>query len=679
MAQRQLDAASLAPPPGEPEILALDLTPTAITLHARAGAAWQPIGQAGLEGETVAADIAELRARAMETVGLTGPVRLWLPESEVHRIPLPDAMQAAAPKALTEFAVRAVWPSAEARPSEIALAVLPGASAESEEGREEGGEIVAVDGAVWHEARAYCARWGFMPGTVSTRLSARGRAGGAAQDAAGDGPVLAIRAVPAKHPGGLAWPPRRLGLGIAAAAITAVFALAIAGQSGIWPFAPAGLRDAEVPAAGTMAGPPRPSAKIAAAPGPAGPAAAPDVSLAEDPARVAADLPGAPAAAPAPGPAVTASGAGDLRLARQPAIVLNSAERRVDLGRLSRDGPARTADRDAVSLSRPLASAPGARARTRASDRPTARVPEGPTMPPVPPAGLSGRTPDLAPLAPPLAAPVADATAQSAPPAIAVRRFAALASPGPLPWLGERPDFDLPERVQEAPSPPDPAASPAEGEAEIEAEPGAAADRPTSDPADPPEPATPPEPTTDLAAAPPPPQRPTVPAPEAEPSPEPPSAASARGPDAVAVAAPEAEPAAPADDAPDGDAQAAEAEAGPDLAAVPPPPVRPEDLDTPAPTPAPEPALTAAPARIAPRSVRDAATVGGLALDRASLLGIIEAGGGREALVRLSDGRFRRVSRGDEVDGWEISRIGPDALSLTRRGQTRVLLLVGQE
>ncbi len=77
-----------------------------------------------------------------------------------------------------------------------------------------------------------------------------------------------------------------------------------------------------------------------------------------------------------------------------------------------------------------------------------------------------------------------------------------------------------------------------------------------------------------------------------------------------------------------------------------------------------------------PSSVKDAAKRTGLILDKTNLIGIIDAKSGRQALLRLSDGDFRKVSRGDKIDGWRVSAIGREAVRLSRQGQHRTLLLV---
>ena len=111
------------------------------------------------------------------------------------------------------------------------------------------------------------------------------------------------------------------------------------------------------------------------------------------------------------------------------------------------------------------------------------------------------------------------------------------------------------------------------------------------------------------------------------------------------------------------------------VAVAPPPQPRPQEL-------AAGPVRLAVPqvrvGKIAPRRVGRAAVERGLILNDTSLIGIIDARSGREALVRLPTGNYRRVSRGDKLDGWQVSAISGDSMRLTRNGQRRVLLLVTQ-
>ncbi|MEM7176480.1 MAG: hypothetical protein AAF503_02140 [Pseudomonadota bacterium] len=78
------------------------------------------------------------------------------------------------------------------------------------------------------------------------------------------------------------------------------------------------------------------------------------------------------------------------------------------------------------------------------------------------------------------------------------------------------------------------------------------------------------------------------------------------------------------------------------------------------------------------RAVGKAAQHNGIPLDRTSLVGIINMTSGREALLRLPSGGFRRVGRGDDVAGWQVSMIGHDAMQLSQGTRRRTLLLVGR-
>ena len=93
--------------------------------------------------------------------------------------------------------------------------------------------------------------------------------------------------------------------------------------------------------------------------------------------------------------------------------------------------------------------------------------------------------------------------------------------------------------------------------------------------------------------------------------------------------------------------------------------------------PAATPVETAA--RVAaPKPVARSADDVGLPLARVALIGIIHLQDGRRALLRLPDGSFRRVGRGDALDGWKVRLIGRDAVRLEQAGETRTLLLVGR-
>jgi hypothetical protein len=77
-----------------------------------------------------------------------------------------------------------------------------------------------------------------------------------------------------------------------------------------------------------------------------------------------------------------------------------------------------------------------------------------------------------------------------------------------------------------------------------------------------------------------------------------------------------------------------------------------------------------------PPGIASAAVQDGLALGATSLIGVIDARSGREALLRLPSGDFRKVARGDTVAGWRVGAIGQDTMRLTRGGESRTLLLV---
>jgi hypothetical protein len=104
-------------------------------------------------------------------------------------------------------------------------------------------------------------------------------------------------------------------------------------------------------------------------------------------------------------------------------------------------------------------------------------------------------------------------------------------------------------------------------------------------------------------------------------------------------------------------------------------------VQAPAPPARPERPRQAAPAaafriQAAPPPVGSAAAQGSLSLDATSLIGVIDANTGREALLRTPSGDFLKVHRGDEVAGWRVNAIGQDAMRLTRGGESRTLLLV---
>lgn len=62
-----------------------------------------------------------------------------------------------------------------------------------------------------------------------------------------------------------------------------------------------------------------------------------------------------------------------------------------------------------------------------------------------------------------------------------------------------------------------------------------------------------------------------------------------------------------------------------------------------------------------------------LALGRVSLVGVFGTSKNRRALVRMPNGRFKKVSVGDRVDGGRVAAIGGDQLRYTKGGRTVTL------
>lgn len=141
--------------------------------------------------------------------------------------------------------------------------------------------------------------------------------------------------------------------------------------------------------------------------------------------------------------------------------------------------------------------------------------------------------------------------------------------------------------------------------------------------------------------------------------------------------APEAEPEGSDDPTgePSASVEADPAEDASDLAAVdaPRPKARPEDMAD----RARQAAVTAEFGdKSSPAKVRQAASLQGLKLDSTSLIGVLDARSGRQALLRTAGGDFVKVGRGDTVEGWRVSTINRDAVRLTKGSQSRTLLLV---
>lgn len=79
-----------------------------------------------------------------------------------------------------------------------------------------------------------------------------------------------------------------------------------------------------------------------------------------------------------------------------------------------------------------------------------------------------------------------------------------------------------------------------------------------------------------------------------------------------------------------------------------------------------------------PTSARVASTAtikDGINLGDISLIGIFGTSKTRRALVRLPQGRYVQVTRGDNVSGWTVSAVSEDAVRIQKRGRNHVLRL----
>ena len=85
-------------------------------------------------------------------------------------------------------------------------------------------------------------------------------------------------------------------------------------------------------------------------------------------------------------------------------------------------------------------------------------------------------------------------------------------------------------------------------------------------------------------------------------------------------------------------------------------------------------AAAAAPSGPIPGGVADAATLeNAIALREINLIGVYGRPDDRRALIRLANGRYLRVSVGDNLDGGRVAAIGNDSLNYTRSGRTITL------
>ncbi|MEM6439697.1 MAG: hypothetical protein AAF763_08415, partial [Pseudomonadota bacterium] len=66
---------------------------------------------------------------------------------------------------------------------------------------------------------------------------------------------------------------------------------------------------------------------------------------------------------------------------------------------------------------------------------------------------------------------------------------------------------------------------------------------------------------------------------------------------------------------------------------------------------------------------------GRLDLRSMALLGVVSGPEGRRALLRLPSGAVRRVSEGQEVDGWRVSAIDDISVRIVDAGRVRTLTM----
>jgi type IV pilus biogenesis protein PilP len=87
---------------------------------------------------------------------------------------------------------------------------------------------------------------------------------------------------------------------------------------------------------------------------------------------------------------------------------------------------------------------------------------------------------------------------------------------------------------------------------------------------------------------------------------------------------------------------------------------------------------TVAPSGPTAGSVAQAATLdNAINLREVNLIGIYGGSGDRRALIRMSNGRYLRVTVGDRLDGGRVTAISASSLSYTKRGRPITLQVPG--
>ena len=197
--------------------LALDLTAEAIILHERAShGGWKKFASAQLDDPEFPMVIGLLRAEAEAQIGGREPVRLWLPGEQVlkRRMRIEDVPPAARLRAAFDY----VDHETVYRPEDVAVAVAPA-------NRNGEATLLITFAETWREARDYAARWGFIPGAVSTRHHVG--------DFGADGPVFQLNSPPPEPSA----PPSTLARRNRLAAVALALA-AVAAGAAVWSLRP---------------------------------------------------------------------------------------------------------------------------------------------------------------------------------------------------------------------------------------------------------------------------------------------------------------------------------------------------------------------------------------------------------------------------------------------------------
>jgi hypothetical protein len=648
--------------------LALDLTPDAITLFERADhGAWKKFAAAQLDDPEFQIVIGLLRSEVETHAGGRRPVRIWLPGEQVLK--QKARIEGENPAARLRAAFDHIDRETVYRRKDVAIAVAPATRPDNRPNNQKTETTILITFAeTWRESRDYAARWGFLPGDISTRHHCG--------DFGADGPVFQVDAPP---PNPLT-PSRRNRRSIAWLALFSVITGAAVWLLQPWaaPTLHVPVPDAAIEIAEAPAAPPPASTSVTTAPlPPPEPVPAAVIEIAETSATRPTASPSA--AIPLPVPELPSAPDLEIRLAVLPP-------------RHFPDSPVLALPE--ISLNTPkTGSAPGtlsSLAIPAALPLPNAAIAAAPSAPPIlepaplahdPVTAWNGPLPELHPLGP--ASPTAP---QEIPSGMDSGMKAPLPATG-ITLLADNGITFLKAPTAPVVEPPEPALVTAQT---AEATPAAlpvpipvprptrsapVAETPVSDPESPlakilppPKPARLGQPATEPGA--------TIAAnaPANAPA-STPADVPAIIPDHAPVAAPPATSATPATSAPN----------------------QTEDPDTPtkyasltAPRPITRPVLPVLPRILTStstlpaltgtirRSIQAAATESGLPLKQTTLIGILSLDTGRKALLRLPNGHYRAVIVGDVLDGWQVSMIGVDAMHMTRSGEDVTLLLVNR-